>query len=1326
MKSEYQKEALAQIIDEVLPYFSNSQMAELVAALSRLPHENLKRSILDVLARHINNSPGKLEDILHSVESDYQKASILSCFISSPPLLPVKSLDDAAHNFIKEPDNLTNFLLLLVRYTPEPRKTSLINELLSLIVTIEQVQLRCWKLKDLIEAVSPQFAERCFLLAENCKSSSYYPDVLNALAQISPSKLKPRIEAGLLQYIKNSKNQYWENFQAYNGLSHISNTKSAPKIIKALKMLPSYSKASMIASLPEKFRATHREDLLKIADSIKEVYERVDSLLSLARVSPKKQKVELFVKALKEMADKADYYGWRWSRLINLIPRLPKSAIPEILETVEKIKNPKIKASVVKSLAKSLPARYSTRLYDIARSIKSPVEQAESLAAVIPVLRNPYKALVLEEIFEAVKKVAEPDSKSRILFAALPHLSASQLSETVSRILKLFPKMESWTRSRHIRNIADYVSDEQIEELLQYVGDLGDLDVTEIEDFFNLIGPRMDTSHFNLLLRTIQEDDKLRARGSVLQSLVPYLPPTLYDEALEIAQSIPKFSFRRLLALEAFIPLVSGDKRIQIIKEMMPDRHSEEVFFDRDRRINFPGGAYFTGREGKLLLDSAKVMKTFQHLTSEERRILLAGTSIQDVDSPFDDAAEHWKQYLSTFRENNPGTLRNLVYIFFEHPGDSFVRQSITGTAYTNLELIAPEELRHERREWTDLEDELFTSKSAQSETTAVAASAKRENVVNTGFSSLLEADDALNPTVELSCDEQYLFWLEISPEIKFSIETALISLPNGHLPADAVLTVALFGYKNGLIIERGGDLGKLKLLPGGRAEILEKPLLPEDIMIKTSQPDKRLFFFVRTPDTPGNYKLRCNIYYEQILLQSRLIKADVGTKTETVSRALTSKVDYTIAKQLKPGTLQTSRQHSLSLMVHSNNDKTHSFRFFGSKNLKSDAVVASGELQSLIDSTRRALCAACWGDEKSWSAEKKYRYENSNIEQLRADLALLAIRGYRFYTRVAEELAGGVPEIQKMNKLMSAPGRIQIACTSSSSLLFSASLLYDYPLDTGLDLKSYALCPDFLKDLNGADSLENSKCFAGNCPTRENPQIVCPSGFWGYRHYIGMPASKQDSLSPDAEILCEIEPVIAAAISRDPRFERWDNHKKNLSLFHPAANIKVAQTRSETLTLLQEQQIHIVYFYCHGGTANDIPYLQVGNTDDAGITPDNLNAYSIHWYYPKPLVFINGCQTAAIEPRLLMSFVSAFTRVSNASGVIGTEITIFEPLACAFAECCIGEFLSGKEIGQAVRTARLSLLKAGNPLGLAYAPFVKADLRLLLPQPDIGVDDKN
>ena len=142
------------------------------------------------------------------------------------------------------------------------------------------------------------------------------------------------------------------------------------------------------------------------------------------------------------------------------------------------------------------------------------------------------------------------------------------------------------------------------------------------------------------------------------------------------------------------------------------------------------------------------------------------------------------------------------------------------------------------------------------------------------------------------------------------------------------------------------------------------------------------------------------------------------------------------------------------------------------------------------------------------------------------------------------------------------------------------------------------------------------------------------------------------------------------------------------------------------------------MYFYCHGGIAKSVPYIQVGDPNSPGLDRTFLRAYKICWRVTRPLVFVNGCHTAAEEPEIALDFVSAFVENAYAAGVIGTEITVFESLARRFAEGFFRRLLAGIPIGEAMRNTRLDLLKERNPLGLAYTPFVLAGLRLSQQQP--------
>jgi hypothetical protein len=78
------------------------------------------------------------------------------------------------------------------------------------------------------------------------------------------------------------------------------------------------------------------------------------------------------------------------------------------------------------------------------------------------------------------------------------------------------------------------------------------------------------------------------------------------------------------------------------------------------------------------------------------------------------------------------------------------------------------------------------------------------------------------------------------------------------------------------------------------------------------------------------------------------------------------------------------------------------------------------------------------------------------------------------------------------------------------------------------------------------------------------------------------------------------------------------------------------------------------------------------------------------------------------------MSLVTSFIDNVAASGVIGTEITIYEEMAVRFGAALLHNIRSGVEVGESVRRARLTLLKDGNPLGLVYLPLIAADARLV------------
>jgi len=98
-----------------------------------------------------------------------------------------------------------------------------------------------------------------------------------------------------------------------------------------------------------------------------------------------------------------------------------------------------------------------------------------------------------------------------------------------------------------------------------------------------------------------------------------------------------------------------------------------------------------------------------------------------------------------------------------------------------------------------------------------------------------------------------------------------------------------------------------------------------------------------------------------------------------------------------------------------------------------------------------------------------------------------------------------------------------------------------------------------------------------------------------------------------------------------------------------------------------------------------------------------------------KPLVFLNMCHSAQINPGLSSGFVSYFLQ-RGACAVIGTECPVPPFFAEVFAEEVFQRLAKGKSVGAAVYAARTSCSKAENPLALAYSLYGYADSRIVKP----------
>jgi hypothetical protein len=254
-----------------------------------------------------------------------------------------------------------------------------------------------------------------------------------------------------------------------------------------------------------------------------------------------------------------------------------------------------------------------------------------------------------------------------------------------------------------------------------------------------------------------------------------------------------------------------------------------------------------------------------------------------------------------------------------------------------------------------------------------------------------------------------------------------------------------------------------------------------------------------------------------------------------------------------------------------------------------------------------------------------------------------------------------------------------------------------------------------FSQARSDARPLEETACFQGNCPHLEHEYVMCPSGFWGFRHAIGMPYSVGETNTGtqlDGEIVIRRSDPLSILTGVATDLPSWRPHLQQMRVLGFDADAAVTSV-SEFLIRYRRGDQQIVYLYGHGGLQDGVPYFVIGGPGEEVLLRDSLQD-CIPKDSRRPLVFLNGCHSSGLAPEQAIDFVSGFVQTGRASGVIGTEISVFEPLATAFAQACLERFVGGRqELGDAIRGARLTLLKSGNPLGLAYIAYAPVDLRI-------------
>jgi hypothetical protein len=567
------------------------------------------------------------------------------------------------------------------------------------------------------------------------------------------------------------------------------------------------------------------------------------------------------------------------------------------------------------------------------------------------------------------------------------------------------------------------------------------------------------------------------------------------------------------------------------------------------------------------------------------------------------------------------------------------------------------------------------------------------DRVLNVG---ILLDNVPLKPTQALVPNGEYQLFVQIGRSTTWNVIRDAIRFPEAWMTA-----------------EEAKDGASLRVVVFAASFALDRAEQNLFLLSAPAASDK-LVFHLRAPEAAGEHRIRVCVYHEMNLLQSVLVRVTVSDApaTRAGQPAIRAEVEYALSATFADVTRFPKRE--ASILLNETDAGTHTVAVVG-KNLATSFDLGENEMQTALDEARQTLYAIA-----AQGKPPVYRFDKNNaatVKQLEQDTVQLATIGYRLYADIVTRRDRTFKN-DLQNALGPSGAHIQIASVKSARYVFPWTLVYDHPLVVG-NLK---LCPQFASDVGSHTALENQACLTRGCPNQANYDIVCPSGFWGFKHIIEQPlsVSADSNASGKRDLVLEIRgtpgPDLSAlmVVSRDSRLTQVATHENELRSSR-TFSFSVKDNKAEAGQYLKDPTLsaNLVYFYCHGMRENKKAWLGIGKEDK--LVPSDLSGFDIDWTDTHPLVFINGCHTVDFSPDDMLPFNQAFAWC-RAAGVVGTEISVTEDLARDFARGFITRFYNGESVGTILRTERLDLLRRCNLLGLAYTPYCSADLKIVHP----------
>jgi hypothetical protein len=560
-----------------------------------------------------------------------------------------------------------------------------------------------------------------------------------------------------------------------------------------------------------------------------------------------------------------------------------------------------------------------------------------------------------------------------------------------------------------------------------------------------------------------------------------------------------------------------------------------------------------------------------------------------------------------------------------------------------------------------------------------------------------------------------YLVWVSIGPRDAQAVPGDDEELELSAVANDEVLDVAVFP-DSALIVPEAAYTGSFVMGPGRPLWVLHSAERPE---VTGAARKTRIYFAIRTPEEPGSHAIRVLLYHRNVLLQTRRLTLPVGDPRGRLS----VRTPYTLVRSATASSLQELAPRRLSVYLNDSGDGDHRLcvrgQADGQKLWQGAAGFTDETVSGLIEPVRAGLRKASWGTVNQWDPDlDDYYYPSKQGEErfdvdfstLQADLFDLAGRGYAVWETMTSGF-GSPSETERLRDLMRQPGIVELAPAYRSRLIPPLACLYDIDLDDTLTL---SLCPDAKEALQQGTDLAGLACFVTGCP-HADLDVVCPSGFWGLRHEITVPPSLDKAADGELRTSVNSLGTCTSLVGTMPENVLAGVTAHAGDVGHLFQEFEHVTSRGDWFSKAHFDRYDVLYFLSHGAEdpKGGGPMIILDAPDKPGIRRKDLRSHNVEFQLSCPLVVLNACDTAALEPDKAVTLVEGFIYY-GASAVIGTEITIFTGLAYAFGTKFLDAFVGGASLGAAVRQARLDLLRRWNPLGLAYVAYGLHDVRMV------------